>query len=148
MQQDAEFALTYLTSTQHIPPAQIILYGNGIGASLAVNLAAQHRQIPAIILDAPDGDLTERVVHDPHSSLVPARLLFNESFTLAQPLRTLSTPKLLISYDTSQTPTALVNAADPKVTLELSSENESALIPAIQRFVDQFVTHTSQGTQR
>jgi hypothetical protein len=144
MQQDAESAFTYLTSTQHIPPAQIILYGNGIGASLAVNLAAQYDQIPAIILDAPDGDLTERVAHDPHSSLVPARLLFNQPFTLAQPLRALSTPKLLISYGTAQTPASLVNAANPKVTLELSSENDPALIPAIQRFVDQYARHTSQ----
>ncbi|HEX5284097.1 MAG TPA: alpha/beta hydrolase [Bryocella sp.] len=147
MQQDAESALTYLTATQHIPAQQIILYGQRIGASLAVGLAAQHHDIPAIILDGPDGDLTDRVAHDAHSFLVPARLLFHEQFPLAVPLRTLTTPKLLISYNVAQTPTPLANAADPKVTLELSSENDSALIPAIQRFVDQYVTHTSHGTQ-
>jgi hypothetical protein len=138
MQQDAEAALTFLISTRHIPPQSIILYGDGIGASLAAHLAAEHHDIPAIILDNPDGDLLNRVVHDPHSSLVPARLLFHEDFPLAQPLRTLTTPKLLISC-TSAAPAALVNAANPKVTIELPSPNDPALIPAIHRFLDLYV---------
>jgi hypothetical protein len=142
MQQDADAALNWLLSTQHIPPQSIILYGQGIGASLAVHLAAQHHDIPAIILDAPDGDLTDRVVHDPRSSLVPARLLFNETFPLAEPLRSITTPKLLISY-TSSTPAALANAADPKITIELPTPNDPKLISSIQRFLDLYVTHTS-----
>jgi pimeloyl-ACP methyl ester carboxylesterase len=140
MQQDAEAVLAFLTSTQHIPAQQIILYGQGIGASLAVQLAANHREIPALILDAPDGDLTNRVVHDAHSFLVPARLLFHEDFPLAAPLHTLPTPKLLITYVNS-TPAPLANAANPKVTLELPSPNDPKLIPAIQRFLDQYLHH-------
>jgi len=138
MQQDAEAALSWLIATQHIPASQIILYGHGIGASLAVSLAAQHHDIPAIILDAPDGDLAGRVIMGPHSSLVPARFLFNETFPLAEPLSKLTTPKLLISY-TGSTPTALANAADPKLTLELPSPNDPKLTDAIQRFLDQYI---------
>ena len=143
MQQDADAALNWLFYTQHIPPQNIILYGDGIGASLAVQLAAEHHDIPAIILDAPDGDLTDRVLHDPHSSLVPARLLFNQTFPLAEPLSKLPTPKLLISYTNAQhPPAALANAADPKLTIELPSPNDPALIPAIQRFLDLYLqTH-------
>jgi uncharacterized protein len=142
MQQDAEAALNWLLSTQHIAQQNIILYGNGIGASLAVNLAAQHHDIPAIILDAPDGDLAGRVLHDAHSFLVPTRLLFHEDFPLAEPLRTLTTPKLLISY-ASSTPSALVNAADPKLTVELASPNDPAFIRTIQRFLDLYVMRTA-----
>lgn len=145
MQQDAEGALKFLVSTQHIAPQNIIVYGQGIGASLAANLAAQHHEIAALILDAPDGDLTERVVHDPHSSLVPARLLFHEDFPLAAPLRTLKTPKLLITYTKGgHPPAALANAADPKVTVELPSPDDPALLAALQRFLDQYVTHAAQ----
>lgn len=144
MQQDAEAALNFLTSTQHLAPENVLIYGEGVGASLAANLAAQHHDIAAIILDAPDGDLTERVLHDAHSSLVPARLLFHETFPLAEPLRTLTTPKLLITYNAARPPAALANAADPKVTVELPSHNDPALLPAIQRFLDQYVTHTAQ----
>ncbi len=144
MQQDADAALNWLISTQHVPAQDIILYGQGIGASLAIRLAAEHHDIPAIILDAPDGDLTDRVAHDPHSSLVPARLLFHEDFPLAEPLRTLTTPKLLISYTNAQhPPAALANAADPKLTIELPSSNDPALVTSIQRFLDLYVTHAA-----
>jgi hypothetical protein len=138
MQQDAEAALTYLVSTQHVPSQSIILYGNGVGASLAVQLAANHHDVPAVILDDPDGDLLNRAAHDPRSNLVPARLLFHETFPLAEPLRTLTTPKLLISY-TSSTPAALANAADPKVTVELPSANDPKLLSAIQGFLDLYL---------
>lgn len=138
MQQDAADALNWLLATQHIPPKNIILYGHGIGASLAATLAAQHHNIPAIILDAPDGDLAGRVIHDPHSTLVPVGLLFHETFPLAEPLRTLTTPKLLITYGNTA-PASLANAADPKITIELPSLNDPALIPAIQRFLDLYM---------
>jgi hypothetical protein len=141
MQTDAASALNWLTATQHVPPQQIILYGTGIGASLAVQLAAQHPEVGAIILDAPDGDLLDRAAHDPRSRLVPTRLLFNQTFPLAAPLATLTTPKLLITYNAARTPSALANAANPKTTLELPSPAAPALLPAIQRFVDEYVTH-------
>lgn len=145
MQQDAEAAVDFLSSAQHVPAQNIILYGEGIGASLAVRLAAEHHEIPAIILDAPDGDLTDRVVHDAHSFLVPARLLFDEEFPLAAPLRTLRTPKLLITYSSAaQPPAALANAADPKTTIELPAHNSPALLTAIQRFLDQYVSAFSR----
>jgi hypothetical protein len=145
MQQDAEAALTFLLYTQHVPPQSIVLYGNGLGASLAVQLAAAHHDISAVILDAPDGDLLNRAAHDPRSRLVPARLLFNQIFPLAEPLRTLSTPKLLISYTNSHhPPAALASAANPKVTLELPSTNDPSLLPAIQRFLDLYVTHADR----
>lgn len=137
MQADAASALNWLMATQHVQPASIVLYGAGVGASLAVTVAAQHREIAAVILDAPDGDLTARAAQDPRSRLAPARLLFNQTFPLAAPLRTLTTPKLLISYGESA-PAALADAADPKTTLELSSPNDPALVAAIQRFVDEY----------
>jgi hypothetical protein len=143
MQLDAEAALNFLTNREGVPISRIIVYGQGIGASLAVQLAAEHRNIPAIILDAPDGDLLDRAAHDPRSRLVPARLLFHETFPLAEQLHTLNTPKLLISY-TSSTPAALANAVNPKTTIEVPSSNDAALIPAIQRFLDLYVTHTDR----
>ena len=145
MQQDSEAALNWLISTQHIPPDNVILYGNGIGASLAVQLAAEHHDIPAIILDAPDGDLTDRVLHDAHSFLIPTHLLFHEDFPLAEPLSKLSTPKLLISYTNSgHPPSALANAADPKVTVEFPSPGDPKIVASIVRFFDLYVTHTPQ----
>jgi uncharacterized protein len=144
MQQDAAVALNWLISTQHVPPQNIIVYGNGIGASLAVTLASQHHEIPAIILDEPDGDLTDRVVKDAHSWLIPVRLLFHETFPLAEPLQALSTPKLLITYNATQPPPALANAADPKITIEFPrpDDDDGAIVGGIRRFLDQYLrTH-------
>ena len=139
MQQDAESALAFLTSTQRVPAFPIVPYGQGIGASLALHLAAQHPEIPAIILESPDGDLTGRVAHDAHSWVIPVRLLFHEDFPLAEPLRTLNVPKLLVTYTYANPPAILASAAYPSVTLELPSPNDPALIPALQRFIDGYV---------
>jgi len=141
MQQDADAAFNWLTATGHVAPQNIVLYGNGIGASLAVELAAQHPQVSAIILDAPDGDLFNRAARDARSRLVPARLLFHETFPLADALHTLTTPKLLIAYNSSTQPPVFASAANPKTTLELPSPNDPELVPAIQRFLDLYL-HT------
>lgn len=137
MQQDAEAALNYVMTTALDGPPGVVVYGHGLGASLAVQLAAQHQEIFAVILDAPDGDLLNRASHDPRSRLVPARLLFNQTFPLAAPLRTLKTPKLLISYGNA-VPAVFATAADPKTTVEVASPDDPRLAAAIERFADQY----------
>src|SRR5579875_2742015 len=92
MREDAASALSYITGDQHVAAEDIVLYGQGVGASLATELAAQHHDVRALILDAPEGDLTGRVLRDAHSWLVPVRLLFHEDFPLAASLHTLETP--------------------------------------------------------
>jgi hypothetical protein len=96
MQADAADALTYLTTTRSLPTSSIVIYATGIGASLAVHLCAQNPTLPALILQSPDGDLTDRARHDPRSKIVPFTLLFNQPFPLALSLSTLPTPKLIL----------------------------------------------------
>lgn len=141
MQEDAAGALTFLTDTQHIAPSNIILFGSGLGASVATRLAADHRNIPALILESPDGDLAERARTDSRARLVPTRWLFNQTFPLADPLHSLTTPKLLISYTTAAPPLVIQRAADPKLTTELPSRNDPALLTTIHRFLDLYLTH-------
>ena len=144
MQADSDSALAFLTFTQHIPPSNIVLYGSGAAASLAVRLASTHPEVHALILDAPDGDFAERSRTDPRSRLIFTRWLFDQTFPLAGPLHTLATPKLLISYTTaSKPPLALERAADPKMTIEVPSPNDPALQTNIHRFLDLYLTHTA-----
>jgi fermentation-respiration switch protein FrsA (DUF1100 family) len=103
MEADAATALTYLTTTRSLPASSIVVYGTGLGASLAVHLCAQNLNLPALILQAPDGDLTDRVRHDPRSKLVPFTLLFNQPFPLSEPLRNLPTPKLILTIPANPT---------------------------------------------
>jgi hypothetical protein len=96
MQADAASALSYLTTTRGIPASSVVIYGTGLGASLAVRLCAENPNLPALILQSPDGDLTDRARHDPRSKIIPFSLLFNQDFPLSAPLQSLPTPKLIL----------------------------------------------------
>jgi uncharacterized protein len=138
MTHDAEAAFQYLANSRSIPAAQIIPYGIGTGASLATGIAATQPAIPALILDNPRADLLDVALHDQRASLLPVRLLFHERFPLAQPLATLRTPKLLLSH-TAQLDPAFRMAADPRLTVELTTPSALAYNQSLTRFLDQYV---------
>lgn len=136
MARDAESAWKYLTTSRTIASQQIIPYGCGVGASLAVSLAQNHSEIPAIILDAPRGDLLDAAIRDRRSHLLPVRLLFHERFPLAEPLSKLRTPKLLLSRASSPDD-AFRSAAAPKLTVELPTPSNLPYFQSLTRFLDE-----------
>jgi len=141
MMQDADWSLQYLLNTRAIPEKQIVLYGSGVGASLATHLATLHPAIPAIILDSPGPDPLKTVLDDPRTHFLPVRALLHDRFPLAEPLSTLKTPKLLIQTNPSDSP--FTNAADPKITVSehlqpSSPEYQAAWKIAVTRFLDQY----------
>jgi pimeloyl-ACP methyl ester carboxylesterase len=139
MQADAASALTYLTTTRSIPASAIAVYGTGLGASLAVHLCAENPNLPALILQSPDGDLTERAAHDPRSKIIPFSFLFNQTFPLAAPLQHLPTPKLLITTEESSGQEKLHQASDPKMIVTIGLEYDEKLQPIISRFLDTYL---------
>jgi pimeloyl-ACP methyl ester carboxylesterase len=142
MTNDADSAWQYLTNSKTIPANHIIPYGIGAGASLAASLATTHPAIPALILDSPYTDLLEAARHDSRSGLIPTGLLFHENFPLAAPLKTLRTPKLLLS--TTKSPTAYSTAADPKTTAEFTTPADPLYTQAIVRFLNQYIAQSPQ----
>jgi len=138
MQADAESALAYLRDTRHLDPSHILVYGNGLGASLAVTLCTNHHELPALILDSPDGDTEQQVLNDTRTKLVPVRLLFHEQFPLAVPLSTLKTSKLIFVNDASSNRQAILNAADPKMIVTQGLTNGD-VHPFLNRFLDSYV---------
>jgi pimeloyl-ACP methyl ester carboxylesterase len=136
VEEDAESALRYLTTTRGLPLSNIVVFGYRLGASPAVKLCADHPKIPALILLQPAGDLTEQVKQDSRSRMVPVGLLFHESFPIADRLHALATPKLILSYDDDKSPLNFRQVADPKMTVELHSESDiSNLRQSMQRFL-------------
>jgi uncharacterized protein len=144
MTEDAEAAWRYLTTSRAVPASQIIPYGSGVGASLAVHLVSEHPEIAALILDSPHTDLLEQARRDSRSSLLPTGLLFHERFPLAAPLAGLQIPKLLIAEVHGPRPEAFVTAADPKMTVTLELRSGSLYDEAITRFLDQHLSHPSR----
>ena len=138
MTEDAGHAFQYLTESRGIGATNIILYGNGLGASLATKLAVSHGGIAAVILDDPGPMPIETALADQRVRPLPVHLLFHEDFSLSA-LRTLKTPKLLISYPTADVPVPVDfrNASDPKTTLELLPGDTTPRSGNIARFLDQ-----------
>lgn len=142
MRADADSALYYLTGNRRLDPGNIVVYGEHLGASLAVSLCDRHPQVPALILQSADGDTATRVSRDARNSIFPVHLLFHQRFPLADVLHRLRTPKLLISFTDAPPPEEARRAADPKITAELPP-NVSAADQGrvIRRFLDAYVAH-------
>lgn len=95
-QQDADWALYYLTATRQVPVSQIVLAGSGLGANLALEVAAAHPELAGVVLDAPINAPVDLVFHDARAHLVPAYLLFHDRYRMLKPAAGLRIPSLWI----------------------------------------------------
>jgi pimeloyl-ACP methyl ester carboxylesterase len=95
--EDADAAWRYLTETRHLAPSSIVLYGVGLGATIAADTARRHPQAPALVLQDPQPPTLTKLKFDAHTRLLPVRLLFHDRFDLAKTLAEVHTPKLVLS---------------------------------------------------
>jgi pimeloyl-ACP methyl ester carboxylesterase len=139
MTQDAASAWQYLTASRQIPGAQVIPFGERVGAAIAANLAATQSQIPGVILDSPRTDLPKIVRDDPRTRLLPVGLLFHEDFQIASTVGSLKTAKLFLLPENAASLEMARSAAEPKVIVALppSQANGPAYLEQIARFLDQ-----------
>lgn len=144
MTEDATAALQYLTGTRHIPSANIIPYGTGLGAALAANLAFNHPDLPAVILDNPDPN-PQSTAAAQSARLIPIRLLLGHPFDIAKSVSTLTKPKLLIAGGlNSANPTrdrSSLHPASPTFSVTLPpTGDEGPYQTALTRFLDQYLS--------
>ena len=92
--EDADAALSYLTDTRHIPLANIVIAGNGLGANLALEIAAPHPALAGVVLDSPLRDPAGLIFDDPRAHLVPAHLLVSDRWNMTEPAARLRIPSL------------------------------------------------------
>jgi pimeloyl-ACP methyl ester carboxylesterase len=92
--EDAESAIDYLTNTRHVPAGALVLVGKGLGADLALEVAAAHPELAGIILDEPLSTPTDAIFRDPRAKLVPAHLLVNDRWNPIPPATNLRAPSL------------------------------------------------------
>ncbi|MGA8042913.1 MAG: alpha/beta fold hydrolase [Terracidiphilus sp.] len=142
--QDAEAALTYLTATRHIPASALILAGSGLGANLALQLAAAHPELAGVLLDQPLADPMRPVFGDPRAKLVPSHALVSDRFDLNAPAAALRVPLLWfhrIDLDHARhidSPTAYqyVTARKSIVLLPTAPESAAEFKIALSRWLD------------
>jgi dienelactone hydrolase len=115
--EDAESAIEYLRDTRHIPTSSLILTGQGLGANLALEMAAAHPEIAGVVLDNPLDRPTDAIFNDSRARLVPAHALVRDRWDLIHPATTLRVSSLWF-YRTpaSGQPPAIKTEAFEKVT--------------------------------
>ena len=94
--EDADWAIDYLTATRQINPKSIVLVGSELGANLALEVAAAHQELGGVVLNAPLNAPMDLVFNDARAHLVPAHLLFHDSYGLLEPATGLQIPSLWI----------------------------------------------------
>lgn len=134
---DSIAAWTYLTDTRHIPPRNLVVYGDGTGATFAAHLAAQFAPAGAI-LDDPNPPAHQIFAADARARMLPLWLLQNEKLDPAPDLAHSHASLLFLDLHASTTRTrALFEAASyPKQYYDLHSSPDSALTATLRRFLD------------
>lgn len=138
MTEDTEAAWTYLADTRHFEAKSIVVYGAGVGASLAAELAA--RRTPAgVILDGPGEPAQQVIGSDARSRILPGWLI-TERFDPAETLKNIAVPKLFLdrSGTKSRTEELYQLAAFPKEYFEL---RQGGYEPTLRRFFDEVLPY-------
>jgi pimeloyl-ACP methyl ester carboxylesterase len=148
MAEDAAAALDFLEDTRHIPAAEIVPYGEGLGAVLAAKLAKEHNDLRAVIVDAPDPDAFARATRIGKARLLPMGTLVQEHFDLSAALDHAKTPKLLLAdgpfgFEAARVKTNeqfFRTVPNPKMTVTFGDPRSAdAYIQSITRFLDEYV---------
>jgi pimeloyl-ACP methyl ester carboxylesterase len=138
LRQDAEWALSWLTQTRHVESKNIVIYGSALGANLAAELAAQHRELAGVILDEPRMDAMAPVFTDSRSRLVPAHWLVADRYDLASPAAALRIPSLWLMPGGSANPHAFdsVGSSHTAVWLRSPSSSDPQFGETLHRWLD------------
>jgi pimeloyl-ACP methyl ester carboxylesterase len=143
--EDADAAWSYLTDIRHIDPKSIVIYGSGLGATIAAEAVLRHREASALILENPAPPALSLIEADSRTSLLPVKLLFRDRFEIGPKLSALG---LELSGPTQQ----LVNTGKPapsriilrqqtpqhlKFLLLLGEASDGRSVPALRDFLSE-----------
>ncbi len=107
LRQDAEWALDYLTETRQTDTRTIVLDGTGLGANLALEVAAEHPELAGVIVDSPMADPMGVIFNDARARMVPARLLVRDRYDLDRAASAVQVPVLWFELAAATEPASL-----------------------------------------
>jgi hypothetical protein len=135
--EDSVAAWTYLTDLRHIPPRNLVVFGDGVGATFAAHLAA--RFAPAgVVLEDPNLPARQIFLSDARARIVPLWLLQNEKLDPTADVAAAHVPRLFLDVHGDSTRTrALFDASSyPKQYFDLRASSEPVLEATLTRFFD------------
>jgi pimeloyl-ACP methyl ester carboxylesterase len=143
--EDAESAIEYLRDTRHIPASSLILVGKGLGANLALEVAAAHPEVAGVVLDEPLEMPMDAIYKDSRARLVPAHMLVHDRWDTFGSAANLRIPSLWfirtlppgqLSVPDNQTAFEKVSAPKMLVWLTESSRSEKDIEDSLERWLD------------
>jgi len=127
--EDVDAAWNYLTDIRHLDLKSIVIYGTGLGATIAAEAAIRHPESPALILENPAPPALSLIEADSRTSILPIRWLFRDRFEIGPKLKTLGvdlrkpTEEIVLSGQTPLSPIVVhddnQNRSGPKFLLFL-----------------------------
>ena len=126
--EDADAAWNYLTDIRHLDPRSIVLYGTGLGATIAAETAIRHHESPALILENPAPPALSLIAADERTSVLPVRMLFRDRFEIGPKLDSLGVELSQPTHDLVISRQALALARDrpPGKPQPLRTQNSSS----------------------
>ncbi len=141
-EQDADSAIRYLTGTRHITASSIVIAGRGLGADLALEVAAAHPELAGAILDEPLDEPADAIFNDSRAHLVPAHLLVSDRWEMTAPATDLRIPSLWFYRDnaasrgSAQVTTERVTSQKMVVWLPEHGSDPASRANALARWLD------------
>jgi pimeloyl-ACP methyl ester carboxylesterase len=142
--EDAESAINYLTNTRHIPAGSLILFGRGLGANLALEVAAANPELAGLVMDEPLAAPADAIFRDPRARLIPSHLLVRDHWDSNLPATSLRIPSLWFyrtpmngqAQQNGQEAYQLVTARKEQVWLAESHDATKDYNAALTRWLD------------
>jgi pimeloyl-ACP methyl ester carboxylesterase len=148
--EDAESAIDYLTHTRHIPAASLVLFGEGLGANLALEVAAAHPQLGGVVVDTMSSAPQDAIFGDPRARLVPAHLLVGDRWDFNAAAASLLIPSLWFcrtpegtsTREAEQAAYSRVTARRQQIWLPAASQSRESFRSLLRRWLDDLASRT------
>jgi uncharacterized protein len=146
LQQDADSALAYLTATRHLAANTIVLFGQDLGANLALEEAAVHPELAGVVLQSPLAAPMEAIFSDDRARLVPAHLLVRDRYDLDAAAARVHIPVLWFELTVPDGAThapkkpeafGQITARDTLVWLNPAKDRDNVFAGALSRWLDE-----------
>jgi uncharacterized protein len=155
LDQDAGSAWLYLTDMRHIAPGSIAIYGEKLGAAVAVECALGHPQAAGVILEDLEPPTLQLLARNPRVRWLPKSLIFHDRFDPAGGLARLRAAKLFVTTSpasgSSAAPLYYAGATQPKATLAIPTGEsgqplylDKGYLAGLDRFLS---AHLAAGSQ-
>jgi acetyl esterase/lipase len=136
LRQDAESALKWLVEERKVAPNSILVYGVGLGADIAAEIASAHPELAGVILQQPIQEPTAAIFQDSRSRLVPAHWLVKDSYDLTAAARSIKVPSLWLFGQSPIDAYEAVPANKTSVTLRVPILADPNYSTALKRWLD------------